>query len=50
MSSEVEILCNKDDCALVNPFRMVVVKDQMYILQAGGRISMLEGTCASLVL
>ena len=50
ISSEVKILCHKADCGMVNPMGMAVVKDQMYIFHAGGRISMLEGMCVSLVL
>ena len=50
LSSEVEILCHKADCGLINPMGMAVVKDHIYILQVGGRISMLEGMCVSLVL
>ena len=43
MSSEVEILCHKADCGLVNPISMAVVKDQMYILLDGGGVLLLEG-------
>ena len=43
MSSEVEILCDQADCGLVRPKRMAVVKEQMFVLQRDGKISVFEG-------
>ena len=43
MSSEVEILCNQDDCGLVSPARIAVVKDQRYVISHDGKISAFEG-------
>ena len=43
MSSEVEILCNQNDCGLVRPKRIAVVKDQMYIYHEDTKISVYEG-------
>ena len=43
MSSEVEMLCDRTDCDLVTPYRIAVVKDQMYILHWNRRITVVEG-------
>ena len=43
VSSEVEILCNVTNCGLVNPYRMAVVKNLMYVLQDKKNVSVFEG-------
>ena len=45
MSTEVEILCTQKDCGLLKPYRIAVVKDQMYIIEDLFKISIFEGTC-----
>ena len=47
MSTEVEILCTQKDCGLLKPYRIAVVKDQMYIIEDLFKISIFEGTCMS---
>ena len=43
MSTEVEILCNQNDCGLPDLYDMAVVKDQMYISHQPSMISVFEG-------
>ena len=43
ISSEVEILCNKADCGLIEPTRMAVMKDKMYVIESAQKISAFEG-------
>ena len=49
ISSEVEILCNQTDCGVTNPFRMAVMKDNMYVLVGvQKKISVFEGISAQI--
>ena len=51
ISSELEILCNQADCGLVEPSRMFMMKDKMYVLEgAQKKISVFEGISANLLL
>ena len=44
VSSDVEILCNQTDCGVTEPFRMAVVKDEMYVIESEQKkISAFEG-------
>ena len=43
MSTEVEILCNQNDCSLSDPYDMAVVKDRMFISHHPFMISVFEG-------
>ena len=44
ISSEVEILCNQEDCGVTEPFRMAVMKDKMYVIERPlTKISAFEG-------
>ena len=48
ISSDVEILCNQADCGLVEPSRMFMMKDKMYVLEgAQKKISAFEGISAN---
>ena len=42
MSAEVEILCNLNNCGLMNPVSMAMVKDHIYIYQLMHKISVFE--------
>ena len=44
ISSEVEILCSQGDCSLIEPIRIAVMKDKMYVIENLKRtVSVFEG-------
>ena len=44
ISSEVEILCSQGDCSLIEPIRIAVMKDKMYVIENSKRtVSVFKG-------